>query len=167
MKTAFDWSRFTVRINIKAPAEKLYWCWATKEGIEYWFLRKSDYKKQDASLYKAAEFVQAGDSYSWWWFGYPDEVVEHGEILECNGKDLFSFRFGNAGICTVKIYEEQGETLVELMQEDITTDEKGKQNWHVGCKTGWTFYLANLKSLLEGGIDLRNKNEHLQEVITA
>ena len=34
----FDWSRFTVRINVKASIEKLYWCWA-KEGIEYWFAK--------------------------------------------------------------------------------------------------------------------------------
>jgi hypothetical protein len=41
------------------------------------------------------------------------------------------------------------------------------RNYHLGCKTGWTFYLANLKSLMEGGIDLRNKNEKIQRVINA
>lgn len=163
----FDWSRFVVRINVKASAEKLYWCWATKEGIEYWFLRKSDFKKADGSIYDAVEFVKKGDNYSWWWYGYSDDVVEHGEIMEANGKDLFAFRFGDAGICTVRIYEDQGEQMVELVQDQIPTDEKGKQDWHIGCKTGWTFYMANLKSMLEGGIDLRNKNEKLQNVMTA
>ncbi|HMU47664.1 MAG TPA: SRPBCC domain-containing protein [Chitinophagaceae bacterium] len=163
----FDWSQFSVRINVKAPLEKLYWCWATKEGIEFWFLRKSDYKKPDGSLHKKNEFVKKGDSYSWWWHGYSDDVVEHGEILDCNGKDLFQFRFGDAGICTVRIYDEQDEKIVELTQTDIPTDEKAKQSWHIGCKTGWTFYMANLKSLLEGGVDLRNKNEKIQNVITA
>lgn len=163
----FDWSRFSVRINVKASLVKLYWCWATKEGIEYWFLRQSDYKKSDGSLYDAKEFVQKDDSYSWWWHGYSDEVTESGKILEANGKDLFQFRFGNAGVCTVSIYEEQGENIVELIQDQIPTDEQAKQDWHVGCKTGWTFYFANLKSLLEGGIDLRNKNEKIQNVITA
>lgn len=163
----FDWSRFSVRINVKASFEKLYWCWATKEGIEYWFLKKTDYKKADGSLYAAGEFVQKGDSYSWWWHGYPDDVVEHGEMLDCNGKDLFRFKFGDAGVCTVKLYEEQGEKIVELIQDQIPTDEKGKQNWHIGCKTGWTFYFANLKSLLEGGIDLRNRNEKIQNVINS
>lgn len=163
----FNWSRFAVRINVKAPVDKLYWCWATKKGIEYWFLRKSDYKKPDGSLYGADDEVQKGDNYSWLWYGYPDEVVEHGEILDCNGKDYFQFRFGEAGICTIKIYEEQGENIVELVQDKIPTDDKAKQNWHIGCKTGWTFYLANLKSMLEGGIDLRNRNEKIQNVITA
>jgi len=163
----FDWSRFTVRINVNASIEKLYWCWATKEGIEYWFLRRSDYKKADGSLCSNTDFVERRSSYSWWWHGYPDEVVEHGEILDCNGQDLFQFRFGDAGICTVKIYEQEGENFVELVQDKIPTDEKSKQNWHIGCKTGWTFYMTNLKSLLEGGIDLRNKNEKIQNVITA
>lgn len=163
----FDWSRFTARITVKASPEKLYWCWATQQGIEYWFLRRSDYKKPDGSLHKPEEFVQKGDTYSWWWHGYADDVTEHGEILECNGKDLFKFRFGKAGNCTINIYEEEGERIVELTQDEIPTDEKAKENWHIGCKTGWTFYLANMKSLLEGGIDLRNKNEKIQNVITA
>lgn len=163
----FEWSRFSVRINVKAPIEKLYWCWATKEGIEYWFLRKSDYKKPDGSVHTPGDSVQKGDTYSWWWHGYPDDVVEHGEILDCNGKDLFQFRFGDAGICTVRIYDEEDEQIVELVQTGIPTDERGKQNWHIGCKTGWTFYMANLKSMLEGGIDLRNRNEKIQNVITA
>jgi hypothetical protein len=33
--------------------------------------------------------------------------------------------------------------------------------------TGWTFYLANLKSVLEGGLDLRNKNARLQRLVNA
>jgi uncharacterized protein YndB with AHSA1/START domain len=163
----FDWSRFTVRINVKAPTEKLYWCWATKEGIEYWFLRRSDYKKSDGSHYEDNDFVKKGDNYSWRWHGYPDEVVEHGEILDCNGKDFFQFKFGEAGNCSVRIYKEQNENIVELIQDKIPTDDKAKQNWHIGCKTGWTFYMANLKSMVEGGIDLRNKNEQLQNMLNA
>ena len=163
----FDWRRFTVRINIKAPAEKLYWCWATRAGIEFWFLRRSDYKKPDGNLCESNDPVQKGFGYSWWWHGYPDEVVEHGLILEANGKDLFKFKFGNAGNCTVSIYGKQGENIVELLQDEIPTDDTAKQNWHIGCKTGWTFYMANLKSMMEGGIDLRNKNEQLQNMLNA
>lgn len=163
----FDWSRFAVRINVQAPVAKLYAYWATREGIESWFLRKAVYKDAKGNTRENNEPVQTGDTYSWWWHGYSDDVVERGEIMEANGKDLFRFRFGDAGVCTVRIYPEQGEQIVELEQDQIPVDEKAKQNWHIGCKTGWTFYLANLKSMMEGGIDLRNKNEHLQHVITA
>lgn len=167
MSETFDWTQFTVRVNINAPQSKLYQSWATRAGIENWFLRLSEYKSSAGDLRKPDEQVVAGDSYKWLWHGWPDETVEHGEILECNGTDLFKFSFGTAGNCTVRIYKEQDETIVELVQTNIPADEKGKRYWHLGCKTGWTFFLANLKSLMEGGLDLRNKNVKLQQVLNA
>ena len=163
----FNWTTFTVRVPVNATVEKLYWCWATREGMEYWFLRLSEYKKPGGSLRSNDEYAQKGDSYKWLWHGWADDIVEHGEILDCNGKDLFKFSFGKGGDCTVTFKKEQGETIVELTQDNIPDDEKGKQYFHLGCRTGWTFYLANLKSLLEGGTDLRNRNENLKNVINS
>ena len=167
MSTAFDWSRFVVRVNVKAPPEKLYGAWATRAGIENWFLRLSEYKTPDNTLRGADELVATGDTYKWLWHGWPDETVEHGKVLECNGKDHFKFSFGKAGNCTVSIRKEEGELLVELVQDEIPTDEQGMHNWHLGCKTGWTFFLANLKSMHEGGLDLRNRNERLKNVVNS
>ena len=167
MATSYDWSRFVVRISINAPVDKLYHAWATREGMEYWFLRLSEYKKTDGSIRSNDEYVDKGDTYKWLWHGWPDDTVEHGTILDCNGKDFFKFSFGKAGNCTVTIKKEEGEMMVELVQDNIPTDEQGMHYWHLGCKTGWTFYLANMKSLYEGGIDLRNKNEKLQQVLNS
>lgn len=163
----FNWSAFTTRIQVEAPLEKLYSCWATREGIEFWFLRMSEYKKPDGSLRKPDEPVQPGDTYRWRWHGWPDEVTEEGAILDCNGKDYFKFSFGQAGHCAVSLKTENGRPLVELVQDQIPDDEHGRQYWHLGCKTGWTFYLVNLKSLLEGGIDLRNRDEQLKNVVNS
>ena len=165
--SSYDWTRFVTRVPVNASLEKLYWCWATREGMEYWFLRMSEYKKSNVEFRENNEFVQKGDDYRWRWHGWSDEVTEAGKILDCNGKDLFKFSFGNAGNCTVRFKEEDGIVIVELAQDDIPDDEQGRHYWHLGCKTGWTFYLANLKSLLEGGLDLRNKNEHLKNVINS
>ena len=162
-----DWSRFVTRINVKAPVSVLYNAWATRAGIESWFLRLSEYKSKEGKLRAEDEAVSTGDTYKWLWYGWPDETVEYGEILEQNGKDYFKFSFSKAGNCSVRIKKEEGENIVELQQENIPDDEAGKLQWHVGCKTGWTFYLANLKSILEGGIDLRNRNEKLQQVINS
>ena len=42
MSTDADWSRFTVRINLaNVTADQLYRAWATRSGIEEWFLRTS------------------------------------------------------------------------------------------------------------------------------
>jgi hypothetical protein len=37
--------------------------------------------------------VQEGDSYTWRWHGYPDDVTQSGKVLKANGKNLFSFSF--------------------------------------------------------------------------
>lgn len=165
--TSYDWSRFVVRINVNAPGKNLYDAWATRAGMEYWFLRLSEYKKPGGSILGNKDRVQKGDTYKWLWHGWSDETVEQGTILDCNDSDYIKFSFGKAGNCAVTIKKEQGETIVELVQDDIPTDEQGMHYWHLGCKTGWTFYFANMKSLYEGGIDLRNRNEKLQQVINS
>ena len=40
----FDWGRFVVRINVNASGKSLYDAWATRSGMEYWFLRLSEYR---------------------------------------------------------------------------------------------------------------------------
>jgi uncharacterized protein YndB with AHSA1/START domain len=167
MDSNYTWDRFVTRINVNAPIEKLYRLWSTRAGIEFWFLRMSEYKNVNGELRKDEEPVQRGDTYRWRWHGWSDDVTEEGTILDCNGKDQFKFSFGKAGTCTVNIINELGYTVVELIQENIPDDDQGKHYWHVGCKTGWTFYLANMKSLCEGGIDLRNRDEQLKNMLNA
>jgi uncharacterized protein YndB with AHSA1/START domain len=162
-----DWSRFKIRISVNAPIDKLYHGWATRAGIEHWFLRYSEYRNPDGSVKGNEEYVQKGDTYTWRWHGYPDSTEEKGEILEANGKDFFKFRFGPAGVCSVTIKKELGETFVELVQDEIPTDGKGMEYYHVGCKTGWTFHFTNMKSIFEGGADLRNKREDITDVINS
>ncbi|MEO6488718.1 MAG: SRPBCC domain-containing protein [Ferruginibacter sp.] len=163
----YDWSKFITRISINAPIEKLYTAWATSEGIESWFLRLSEFKSTDGKIREGKELVQKGDKYKWRWYGWDDNTTEVDTILEANGRDFFKFGFGNGGDCIVTIKSEEGETMVELEQDNIPTDEVGKHSWHLGCKTGWTFYLANLKSVMEGGIDLRNRNEKIKRVVNS
>ena len=163
----FDWSSFNGRIPVNASMDALYRAWATRSGIEHWFLRMSECKSKDGTIRGYNEYVKPGDSYTWRWHGWPDEVEEHGTVLDCNGKDFFKFTFGEAGICSVTIKEELGQLIVELVQTEIPDDDKGKHYWHLGCKTGWTFYLTNMKSLFEGGLDLRNKNVKLKNVVNS
>lgn len=165
--TAFNWNRFEVRITVKASPRDLYKAWSTRKGLEQWFLRLAEFKDKDAVTRGPNEPIEKGDTYRWLWHGWPDDMVETGTVLESNGKDLFSFKFGAAGDCTVHIRSEEGENIVELIQENIPTDEFSMHQYHLGCKTGWTFYLANLKSVMEGGIDLRNRNEQIKRVVNS
>ncbi len=165
--SAYDWGTFVKRVDIKNSPQKLYESWATQQGLENWFLRSAIFISPGGKTRGRDELIQAGDQYEWLWHGYDDSTVEKGTIIEANGKDKFKFSFGKAGTVTVLIKMEQNENIVELIQEDIPQDEQSKVYWHIGCSTGWVFYMANLKSKLEGGIDLRNKNIALKNMINA
>lgn len=54
-----------------------------------------------------------------------------------------------------------GGTLLELTQSEMPTDPNGMAAWHLSCFAGWTFRLANLKSVLEHKIDLRENDPEL------
>ncbi len=162
-----DWGSFTLSIPIKSSREKIYAAWTSQQELERWFLRSAVFTKADGSPRDAQDAVQIADQYEWMWHGYPDEVNEKGVVLQENGKDLFKFSFGKAGNVTITISEEEGEPMVHLLQDEIPTDEYSKFHFHIGCSKGWVFYLANLKSILEGGIDLRNKKLHEKEVINS
>ncbi|GAO42230.1 SRPBCC family protein [Flavihumibacter petaseus] len=167
MENKNDWSVFRVRIDVHAPREAVYAAWTTRTGMESWFLRECIFYDAGGADKEADSLATNGETYSFRWFGYPDEVVETGTILEANGTDRFGFSFGQAGNCTVLLETVRDLVLVTLEQTAIPDDDQGRMHWHVGCKTGWTFYLANLKSLLEGGIDLRNRDERLQNMLNS
>ena len=162
-----NWSTFTLRIPIRAGIQQIYHAWTTSAALESWFLRKAEFTTAQGTPRNSDEAIQAGDQYAWYWHGYTDAVVEHGKILETNGKDKLKFEFGKAGIVTLNVITIDGETVAEIIQEEIPLDEQAKKNYHVGCSVGWTFYLANLKSILEGGLDLRNKNENISLVVSS
>jgi uncharacterized protein YndB with AHSA1/START domain len=166
MSSAYDWSQFTKRITVKASIEQLYTAWSTRSGIESWFLRSSEFIDQDGMQLPANTLVTKGIKYKWRWHGYADGLTEAGEILYTNGKDIVEFSFCGMKV-RIEMKTEEGENIVELKQYEIPTDENGKINFHIGCGDGWILYLANLKSVLEGGIDLRNKNEKIKKVINS
>ena len=167
----YDWTRFTKRINIMGPLQEVYAMWSSQQKMESWFLRLCEFSSQEGVIKPETELAIKGDKYKWHWHGWPDTNVEHGEILEANGRDTFAFTFGgpvdNPMRVTVHLTSELGETIVSITQENIPTDEKGKTSFHLGCGEGWTFYLANLKSICMGGVDLRNKNLQIGQVINS
>ncbi len=150
-----DWSKFTKRIAIKADIATLYKAWTTQSGLEHWFLSHADFKKADGTVRPADSSIEKGDTYEWHWHGY--DGVEKGTILEVNGVDKLQFLFAGCTV-TVKLSEDRGLTLVELTQENIPLEEDVKKNLVVQCGEGWTFHMADMKSIYEGGLDLRNKD---------
>lgn len=162
---ARDWTSFRRRITVNYPTRAIYEAWAIPSQIERWFLRSAEYVAFDGSPRDRDLEVEAGDTYLWRWHGYLDDVSESGRIIEANGIDRFVFSFTGECIVSVDIRNESGETIVELTQSKIPDDKD--HGIYVDCSYGWTFYLGNLKSVLEGGIDLRNKNVEVKNVINS
>jgi len=140
---------------------------ATPANLESWFLRKALFTTPDGKLRDESAKVQAGDTYLWRWHGYDDKTQEKGKVLDLNGKDHFKFTFAGDCEVSIKCKLEEGRTIMELVQAKIPTDEISKVRLHLGCQNGWTFYLTNLKSIMEGGLDLRNKNVNIKNVVTS
>jgi uncharacterized protein YndB with AHSA1/START domain len=160
-----DWSSFNLRITIDATVRAIYDAWAMQAGLEKWFPSSAEFTTPEGNPREPHDRIQAGDTYLWKWYGFPGGAPESGTILEANGYDRLRFAFTDRCIVTVSVKNEGGEKVMELTQENIPADEK--LGTYLGCSTGWIFYMTNLKSILEGGIDLRNKNENIGGVLNA
>lgn len=160
-----DWSQFTKRIPVNATTRAIYNAWAIPEEIERWFLARADYTSADGAPKPRSERVRSGDRYTWQWFGFPGGSTEKGQIVEANGHNTFAFTFADNCIVEISIMPEKAERIIQLTQKRIAPDDQLRL--YIGCGEGWTFYLANLKSFLEGGLDLRNKNDKIKGVINS
>lgn len=162
MKT-FNWQSFTKRITIKASMAELYNAWTVPQEIEKWFLSKALFHSNEGDAVANDQNVSKHNSYQWSWYGY--DVVEKGKVLEANGKDSFQFTF--AGNCPVRVtlVQEGDSVIVTLTQSDIPIDDESKRSIRLGCDSGWSFFMLNLKSVYEGGLDLRNKDESLKGML--
>jgi uncharacterized protein YndB with AHSA1/START domain len=163
----YDWRHFTKRITIHADPAAIFNAWTTQNGLESWFLRLAEFKMPAEELRERNEKIQKGDRYKWLWFGYDDTIAEEGEILFSNGIDELQFSFSGGCVVNVQIVQEAGETVCELKQTMPMDDEDEQRYFFIECGKGWTFYMTNLKSILERGIDLRNRNGNIQNVINA
>ena len=165
--STYNWKQFIKRIPIKTSPKAIYDAWATQQGLESWFLRLAQFTRADGIHRPKNSQVETGDTYKWRWFGYSDAATEENKILAANGWDQIQFGFSGGCIVTVSIKQEEGETICELVQDMPMDDEKEQQHFYIECSKGWTFYMSNLKSILEGGLDLRNKNVALEKVINS
>ena len=157
-----DWSTFKKRISINTEPKTLYNYWTTQDNLEKWFLSQAQFYTKDKIKKDRNSQVEVGDTYEWMWHG--SETLDKGEVLAINGQNYLEFTFLGC-VVSVEIKSEDEENIIEIIQKEIPLDEESKMNLFVGCSRGWTFYAANLKSILEGGIDLRNKNKKIVNVI--
>jgi hypothetical protein len=161
----FDWTTFTKRIAVKSTLLEMYTAWTKATEIEKWFLSNATYFDADKNLIDKNANIEKGFSYEWSWYLY--DVVEKGIITEANGLDFIQFSFAEECLVDIKLSMQNDYIIVELTQKNIPTDDSSKVNIRLGCESGWSFFLVNLKSVYEGGLDLRNKNPNLKGMINS
>lgn len=159
----FDWTQFTRKMHVDAPIQKIYDAWAKPEEIERWFLKKACYFDADEIQLSKNKTFSEGLRYEWDWYLY--DITEKGKILFANQKDHIQFTFAGNCIVDVTLKEFENGTIVTLNHKDIPIDDESKYNIRLGCDGGWSFFLVNLKSVYEGGLDLRNKNPNLKPML--
>lgn len=162
MTSQYDWTQFTRKVYIAADIDTVFRAWTTPAGIIGWFIAQATYHDADGGIRSDDEIVKKGDSYHWEWH---QELEAQGQVLEVVENECFQFTFGNKTansdekiMVTVTLHNDGDETLVELTQSNMADTLEAHSGWHLSCNMGWSFFMTNLKALLEHGVDLRETN---------
>jgi len=154
------WRRLVQRIDVRAPLPAVYAAWATAEGLMGWFPMEAVITDAGGNERGPGAVAEAGDRFR---FSWPTGHTEEGEFLEADGARRLRFTFGDAIQVSAGLEEaEGGDVMVTLEQ---TQDRSDEENLRIllGFKEGWAFYLTNLKSVLEGGLDLRSYHHPVED----
>lgn len=159
----FNWKKFVRSVYLPVSPTEAYKLAATPEGITKWFIGKALYTSPGGLVRKYNEPAKTGDTYEWDW-GYKDFKVT-GKVLDTEENKNFAVTFGKSYRVEI-IIEDAGanRTLFKLVQEQMEGEEQDVFNY-INCYGCWTFFLNNLRSVTEGGIDLREREFNLDELV--
>lgn len=144
-KFSYDWSRFVLRIEIAASPERVFRAWTEANEVQSWFANRAESEPKKGGRYYL-EFL-GGD-------------IADMKFLDLRKPSRVVFTFGHKGeTVAVKIRKSGKGTVCELEQAGMSTSPKSRVHMHMGCKTGWVFFLTNLKAWLEHGVDLRSHDK--------
>ena len=162
-KLSFDWTSFCLHMYYRVEPALVYRAWATAEGLTSFFIRSATMVAPDGKNRGATELVAADDRYTWEW--HHDYTLE-GKILKADSRRQLCFTFGPQMEVAVSFYPVTDGTLLKLEQTGIPdSSELDKAHGHLNCRSCWTFFITNLKSVLEYGFDLREKSLHRSDCI--
>jgi uncharacterized protein YndB with AHSA1/START domain len=141
----YDWTRFEITFFYYAPLDRVFRAWATPGGLESFFI------KECRTAADKQELVSAGDAYL---FRYVHGYEHDGRFLAVEENGCIRFTFGSMEVAVSFDTIDNG-TRVVLQQSGIEDQVFS----HMNCRSCWLFFMTNLKSVLEHGIDLRD-HEH-------
>ncbi len=164
-----DWLGFTMAIHIQTTAAAAWRMIATCDGLERWFLRRAEAWSSDGREWPRDRPVEAGAKLRMTWLcagecdargvAVPVELSEDQSVQRTEPPQRLRHGwYEDRGWVEYRIVPHAipGRITVELEQRmNPTADFAFLEGAYVGCQQGWTFFLTNLKSVLEHGTDLR------------
>jgi uncharacterized protein YndB with AHSA1/START domain len=138
----YDWTRFSLKIELAVPPERVFRAWTNASELSAWFAVTCEIEPR------------SGGRLFFEWLG--GDRLETRIIAVKKNREL-CFPFGPKGEqVRVHITKSRQGALCTLEQSGMLTSPGQKIEMHMGCKTGWVFFLTNLKAYLEHGVDLRS-----------
>ena len=150
---AYDWSVIDLFMDIRAAPKIVYDAWATAAGMRSFFARDFAYLDGAGKRRASTETALAGDAYELE-FHHPLQL--RGKVLQAEPPRRFVFSFPTVMTVRIELTPRSDGTRLHLHQGGISTDEEARVDQHLNCRSCWVYYLMNLKSVLEHGIDLRD-----------
>lgn len=136
-------------ITIKSPPSVVFKALTDADELRRWFPTRVESDPRPGGKYKFAwEFANASENGS-----------QEGEYVEVVQNEKLSYTWSADSALTLVTFvldETDGETTVKL-KHSTTQDGADEKKLHDDHANQWGFFLNNLKSYLEEGVDRRNE----------
>lgn len=148
----FNSERFHHSILLNRTTDEVFSMFGMAGGLEQWFQGEAVYTAKDNGLRKRGKPIQNRDSFYWKWLAKDFSLP--GMVLDVSPGKSAEFTFGSLFNIKMSVSSQNGRTLFTIEQWYINGVQKNDFAY-INCCTCWVFFLTNLKSVLEHGIDLR------------
>jgi uncharacterized protein YndB with AHSA1/START domain len=148
-----DWTAFDLYVAIDAKPSTIMSAWSTINGMESFFVQMMRITGPDGAELEPGAEARPGDRFVWRW--HNGRRVS-GEYLQPTTKNEVQFTFVDSKISVMAQPYKTG-SLLRLRQYDIPDTEEARMHIYNNCRAAWVYFLTVLKTLLEHGIDGRDK----------
>ena len=148
---SFTKERFSHGVLLDVSLDEVWSYVATPEGMSKWFLEEVRYTDADGQIRAEDEEGEKGDRYHWKW--QKNHSVE-GRLLDVISRQRFAFTFGKDFTAEFTLRVQDGRTRLVLTQVNHKPNQENEFGF-INCCVCWAFFMTNLKSIAEGGKDLR------------
>jgi uncharacterized protein YndB with AHSA1/START domain len=154
--------RIVWTIHVNAPLKSVYAAVSTAEGLRGWMPMEAVLTDTDGNELPPGRAASVGDRFRFaWHIGHSEE----GEFLEAEDDGRVRYSFGEATEVTVTLEETDDGTVLVTLEQDHDRGDDMNLKMMLGYGPGWAFYITNLKSVLEGGLDLRDFSHETEHMI--